>query len=518
VAVVEGQNATLTCTATGSPTPIITWKRAGTPPEIIIPSHRTLFQNANISSNEERGEIVSSRLVLVEARSEDTGVYYCVVTNTLYDMAHSVTSDEVNLSVNVEAVGPPVARVTYNSASSSTHSVVLFSGEQTKPIFRCSADGRPSPSISWDISHSHSTTPSSIHYTYELTRSELSLVWEEPVEPADSGLYQCVASNPWGESRASVYLTVIHKPVIDSITPGKGINLLPAKKNSETLFEVPENFIGTLLTCSGYGWPAPRVQWTPLDELALCGLTSETRTHSDGVVKAELILDTPFNRSCEVGVKCEVVLDSLVLGREVENASYSVYLKAGSDTHQRPVTEFQLSLRPRGSLVCSLWTDKDTSRIKTDLGQALSRSVSTTRDTKHECINISSVTCDGDRVSVIGTLQDCSTTEPSETTLYSFLRWKNSGSLVSLNGTLCEVDPELPLCLTGSECGLLSQISEDTCNSFMGITVGLYVVGGAILLSAMVLICVILCKCHQRSCWNTDRNTSQDTKPNDYDM
>ena len=313
-----------------------------------------------------------------------------------------------------------------------------------------------------------------------------------------------------------LFYTPTDKPVIDSITPGKGINLLPAKKNSETLFEVPENFIGTLLTCSGYGWPAPRVQWTPLDELSLCGLTSETRTHSDGVVKAELMLDTPFNRSCEVGVKCEVVLDSLVPGREVENASYSVYLKAGPDTHQIPVTEFQLSLRPRGSLVCSLWTDKDTSRIKTDLGQTLSRSVTSAPDTKNECIDISSVTCDGDRVSVIGTLQDCSTTEHSETTLYSFLGWKNSGSLVSLNGTLCEVDPDFPLCLTGSEsCGLLGQ---DTCSSCMGITVGLYVVSGAILLSAMVLICVILCKCHQRFCWNTDRNTSQDTKPNDYDM
>ena len=312
-----------------------------------------------------------------------------------------------------------------------------------------------------------------------------------------------------------LFYTPTDKPVIDSITPGKGINLLPAKKNSETLFEVPENFIGILLTCSGYGWPAPRVQWTPLDELSLCGLTSETRTHSDGVVKAELMLDTPFNRSCEVGVKCEVVLDSLVLGREVENASYSVYLKAGPDTHQIPVTEFQLSLRPRGSLVCSLWTDKDTSRIKTDLGQTLSRSVTSAPDTKNECIDISSVTCDGDRVSVIGTLQDCSTTEHSETTLYSFLGWKNSGSLVSLNGTLCEVDPDFPLCLTGSECGLLGQ---DTCSSCMGITVGLYVVSGAILLSAMVMICIILCKCHQRFCWNTDRNTSQDTKPNDYDM
>ena len=50
---------------------------------------------------------MSSRLVLVEARSEDTGVYYCVVTNTLYDMAHSVTSDEVNLSVNGETIKPP---------------------------------------------------------------------------------------------------------------------------------------------------------------------------------------------------------------------------------------------------------------------------------------------------------------------------------------------------------------------------------------------------------------------------
>ena len=61
--------------------------------------------------------------------------------------------------------------------------------------------------------HSHSA-PANIHYTYELTQTELSLVWEQPVEVSDSGLYECVASNSQGESRASVHLTVIRKHTV----------------------------------------------------------------------------------------------------------------------------------------------------------------------------------------------------------------------------------------------------------------------------------------------------------------
>ena len=316
-------------------------------------------------------------------------------------------------------------------------------------------------------------------------------------------------------------LTSTDRPVIDSIIPAKGIKLLPAKKNSRTTFEVPKNFVGTLLTCSGYGWPVPRIQWTPLDELVQCELISETRTYSDGVVKAELIVNNPFNQSCAVRVQCKVVLadGGLVVGREVENASISVDLRQGPDTHQTSATKFQLSLTALSSLKCSLWTNKDKSRIKTELGQALSRSVTTSLEhtTSDDCINISSLTCDGDRVlSVGGTLQDCSAIGPSDSTLYSFLLWKNRGPLVSLNGTLLQVDPLFPLCLTGSECGL-SQSSEDTCSSSTDITIGLYVVSGAILLCAMVLIAVILCKCRQHSCWETNtRINVQDKNPNDY--
>lgn len=245
---------------------------------------------------------------------------------------------------------------------------------------------------------------------------------------------------------------------------------------------------------------------------------SKTTTHGAGIVKAELMLDTPFNQSCAVRVQCEVLLDSHTLGRVVvENATHLVTLREGKYTQQRPSIEFHLSVIMQPKLKrCTMWSDEDKLRIKSDLGWVLSRSVT---NAENQCINVSSLVCGGDRLSVGGTLQDCSTststTTPSEATLYSFLMWKNRGPLVSLNGTLCQVDPDFPLCPAGSECGLTGD-PEDTCN-LTGITVGLYVSSGLILLAVMVLIATLLWKCRQHSCWkNTAAKQSRDTKPNNY--
>lgn len=49
------------------------------------------------------------------------------------------------------------------------------------------------------------------HYTYVLTKTELILVWEQPLEASDSGVYECIGKNSHGERRASVNLTVIGK-------------------------------------------------------------------------------------------------------------------------------------------------------------------------------------------------------------------------------------------------------------------------------------------------------------------
>ena len=49
---------------------------------------------------------MSSRLVLVEAVAEDSGVYYCEAHNQLNGLAHTAQSQQVNLSVTGETAKP----------------------------------------------------------------------------------------------------------------------------------------------------------------------------------------------------------------------------------------------------------------------------------------------------------------------------------------------------------------------------------------------------------------------------
>ena len=80
ITVVEGSEVTLACTATGRPTPTITWQRN----EGEVPNDST----PNLSAEGGEGE---GSLVISPVRGEDGGVWVCVGTNVVDSNQQSIT-------------------------------------------------------------------------------------------------------------------------------------------------------------------------------------------------------------------------------------------------------------------------------------------------------------------------------------------------------------------------------------------------------------------------------------------
>jgi hypothetical protein len=308
------------------------------------------------------------------------------------------------------------------------------------------------------------------------------------------------------------------KPIIDSIVPAEQIKIItPKEKSSTATVEVPTNFMGTLLTCSGYAWPPPAIQWTSPSGDLPCGMTSHTRTQRGGVTTAELVLDAPFNSSCVGQVQCLVLQDQF-MEVEAENVSYSVDLTLGGDFDPEHAAEFRLSVNTLHP-VCSLWTEKQKSRMRTSFGRVLSRVVTSQPMERSQCITVSHLSCDGERVLFGGTVRNCPSSTGAQvqvTAFYSILSWKNRGPLVYLNGSLCRVDPEFPFCSPDSPCELNN--SRERADSLTGINIGLYVVGGAVFVLVLLLLGVFIYKLRRASRKHPAGNLeklSSDTKEDD---
>lgn len=280
----------------------------------------------------------------------------------------------------------------------------------------------------------------------------------------------------------------------------------------------------------GYGWPVPRVEWTSIkDDDAdggelLCGMESHYVSQGDGIATAHLVLvDTQFNSSCVGRVQCSVTVDLLD-----DRVSHSVVLMQGSTSDEASdgdSTEFQLKIELPHSQSCSEWTQKNSVDLQANLGQILTRILTNSADERQDCINISTLTCSKDCVLVRGILhQDCQISAPGRVTtttmLYSFLQWKNSGPLISLNGTLCKVDPEFPhspatcreLCMESS--------SEATSCYMREISIGLYTACGVVIVLFIVLVVVLFHQCRHflsRSCCHPPRHCHEKrSEPNHY--
>ncbi|KAM3875993.1 hemicentin-1 [Diretmus argenteus] len=201
----------LECYATGSPAPVITWFKDGSP----------VRQGEGV-----RVAASGRRLVVSRAQASDAARFQCVATNEAGDHER-----DFNVVVHV----PPSIRTT----GPADRSVVLH-----KPIsLQCVASGIPPPSITW-LKGGRPVDTAQKHLQLESAGRTLQVI-EARLE--DSGRYTCLATNAAGEAQQHIRLSVHEPPSI----PYSG----------ETFNQTILSGFSTQLECKASGSPVPAITW-----------------------------------------------------------------------------------------------------------------------------------------------------------------------------------------------------------------------------------------------------------------
>ncbi|XP_042661906.1 hemicentin-1 isoform X1 [Tyto alba] len=226
----------LDCSATGTPSPTITWLKDGEPVE--EGTGHKIFLNGQ-------------KLLISRAQVSDTGRYKCVAANKAGEHER-----EFDVTVHV----PP----TIKSAGTPERAVVIH-----KPVtLQCIASGIPSPSITW-LKDGQPVNTARGNIRLESSGRILQVV-KALLE--DAGRYTCVATNAAGEAQQHIRLHVHEPPSLEDA--GKMLN--------ETV--VVNNPIH--LECRVSGNPLPAITWYK-DNRPLAGAASATFLNRGQVLQIE---------------------------------------------------------------------------------------------------------------------------------------------------------------------------------------------------------------------------------------
>lgn len=181
VIVGTGDTFTLSCTATGYPTPKISWRRENNG---LLPTGGVIAKGNSIT--------------IYNATKDDRGIYYCIADNSVGRPARRSVGVEIEFAPQVSLV-----RAKY-------HQAVGYPAE-----IHCSIEASPEPDISWlkdgyqinsDNFYQITTTSSSHGFIQTTLRIR-------KVELRDFGFYRCRAINKLGDRQNTVLLERVYSPV-----------------------------------------------------------------------------------------------------------------------------------------------------------------------------------------------------------------------------------------------------------------------------------------------------------------
>ncbi|KAM6117600.1 hemicentin-2 [Phoenicopterus ruber ruber] len=216
LAVLEGLEVLLPCSARGVPEPRVSWSREGAPVW---------------GSGGKATVLPSGELLLRDVQEGDTGSYSCTAVNSAGRAVR-------RLSLSIHTL-PTFTRLPGD--------VALSRGERLELV--CAATGSPQPYISW-------TANGQLVSDGVSGQSGRSTLRREAATHADSGTYVCRAENSAGAVRATAFVSVREAPVI---------------QGDPSTYQVERAGGDALLDCDAQGHPAPLIRWSKDGVLVVAG-------------------------------------------------------------------------------------------------------------------------------------------------------------------------------------------------------------------------------------------------------
>ncbi|XP_077785992.1 immunoglobulin superfamily member 10 isoform X1 [Podarcis muralis] len=221
--VLANSDAFIPCEASGNPRPIIHWTKVSS------------GVDASKHKRDNRFEVLpNGTLSIQNVNIQDRGQYLCVAANQ-----HG--SDRLLITLSV---------VTYPPRILEGRSKIITVHSDKPVALKCTAEGRPIPTVSWILANKTYISESSMGNEAVSVQADGTLVIKK-VSVYDRGIYTCTASNAAGSDTMTVRLQVIAAPPI----------ILEEKKQ-----RMLENIGGSLkLPCTAKGNPQPYVHWVLFD-------------------------------------------------------------------------------------------------------------------------------------------------------------------------------------------------------------------------------------------------------------
>ncbi|KAM5132244.1 basement membrane-specific heparan sulfate proteoglycan core protein [Mantella aurantiaca] len=198
--VLAGETASLRCSATGSPTPTITWSKLRAP----LP-----WQH----------QVVNNTLLIARVAQQDSGQYICNASNS---------EGHAEIFVTLDVENPPYATTLPDELSVSVGEIIRL---------QCLAHGTPPLTYQWTKVNGSLSDAASI---------QDGVLHVAQARPGDAGTYQCVASNKVGRSEATTQVSVL-APFSVRVSP-----------------QIDTKAIGATaeFTCNVIGDPRARIRWS----------------------------------------------------------------------------------------------------------------------------------------------------------------------------------------------------------------------------------------------------------------